>query len=58
MNATDEIAFWACIISANVWSASSKNVWNAVFWVVLALVIRVPQLVRAIKALRAKGGKL
>ena len=55
MTLAGEIAFWACIISANVWAASSKNVWNAVPWVVLALVIRGPQWVRAIKALRAKG---
>lgn len=40
-----EIAFWACIISANVWSAAGKG-YGAFAWLFLAVVIGIVRRVK------------
>ena len=60
MSTSKDIAFWACIVISNIWGSSSRSIWNMVPWIVMALAIRGPYWVSALKGKPSteQGGKL
>jgi hypothetical protein len=48
---SDDIAFWAHLVLANVWIASPQP-WCAVPYIVMALAIRLPYWLRLVKRVR------
>lgn len=45
MSTEKEVSFWACVVIANL----SQNTWAIAFWIVMALVIRVPYWLSVLK---------
>lgn len=54
MTTAKELAFWSCIVIANIWSASSRSIWNVTPWIVLALAIRLPHWIDTFKSLKGR----